>query len=212
MNPLNLLNLFKSSRAGRTDVGILKVAFLVAALDGEVTAAEYETFDLLAKRCRGVTPESVAEALKAAMRSAGYLLLLSPRVGDDELVRAFIAEAEAALPDGFACLSLEEVRRAVVLWIAMGMSDGDYSARERLCLEALRRRFAELRVTRNQEDAERWQALAQDDSSLNNALWGNVCGPAELITRDFVQNVEKLASQMGDSQEAAEALKALVED
>ena len=100
-------------KIGKADLGILKVAFMVAALDGEVTDKEYKAFDLLAKKCRGYTPKAAAQALDEAMRSAGYLMLLSPRVKESDLVKAFLAEARKALPNGFAYLSLEDVRRAV---------------------------------------------------------------------------------------------------
>ena len=46
-------NLKKFTKASRTDFGVLKVAFMVAALDGEVTDAEYKALDALAKKCRG---------------------------------------------------------------------------------------------------------------------------------------------------------------
>ena len=40
-------NFKKFSKASRTDFGVLKVAFMVAALDGEVTDAEYKALDAL---------------------------------------------------------------------------------------------------------------------------------------------------------------------
>ena len=104
MNLTKLIGSFnfkKFSKAGRTDFGVLKVAFMVAALDGEVTDAEYRAFDALAKKCRGYTPKAAEKALDEAMRSAGYLMLLSKRAKDDDLVKAFVAEAQAALPSGF---------------------------------------------------------------------------------------------------------------
>ena len=210
MNPLKFLTVFKSGRIGRTDLGVLKVAFMVAALDGEVTENEYQTFELLAKSCRGYTPKAAADALKGAMRSAGYLLLLSRRAKEAELVKEFVAEAQAALPNGFAYSSIEDVRRAVVLWIAMGLSDGDYSARERKCVEALRKHFAELKVSKALADEACWRALAQDNFARNGVLDGCPGGYIELVPRDFVREVENLVAQYGDSRTAAKALKDLI--
>ena len=54
MNLTKLIGSFnfkKFSKASRTDFGVLKVAFMVAALDGEVTEAEYKALDALAKKC-----------------------------------------------------------------------------------------------------------------------------------------------------------------
>ena len=197
-------------RIGKTDLGVLRVAFMVAALDGDVSEAEYKAFDLLAKKCRGYTPESAAAALDAAMRSAGYLILLSKRVTDAQLVKAFVAEAKEALPGGFAFQSIEDVRRAIVTWIVMGLSDGDYSARERKCIEALRKTFAELKVLRLQQEEEQWLALSADFRQAYGVASLPPRKVVELISRDFVSRVEKLVVQYGDSAAAAKALQELV--
>ena len=201
-------NLKKFSKASRTDFGVLKVAFMVAALDGEVTDAEYKAFDALAKKCRGYTPKAAETALDEAMRSAGYLMLLSKRAKDEALVKAFVAEAQAALPMGFAYLSVEDVRRAVVTWIAMGMSDGDYSVRERKCIEALRKLFAELKVSRIQAEEEQWLQMAP---AFRQAYAPGVRNrTVELVSRDFVKRVERLVAQYGDSAEASKKLGELI--
>ena len=202
-------NLKKFSKASRTDFGVLKVAFMVAALDGEVSDAECRALDALAKKCRGYTPKAAATALDEAMRSAGYLMLFGRRAKDAELVEAFVKEAQAALPDGFAYFSVEDVRRAVVTWIAMGMSDGDYSAREKKCIEALRKRFAELKVSRVEAEEEQWRslgpALQQAYSSASRRA------VVKLVPQDFVARVERLVALYGDEAGAASELKALVE-
>ena len=211
MNLTKLIGSFnfkKFSKASRTDFGVLKVAFMVAALDGEVTDAEYKAFDALAKKCRGYTPKAAEKALDEAMRSAGYLMLLSKRAKDTALVAAFIREAQAALPMGFAYLSIEDVRRAVVTWIAMGMSDGDYSAREKKCIEALRKLFAELKVMRIEAEEEQWLALAPAFRQSCEA--GARKSTVELVSRDFVTRVERLVAQYGDSADAAKELQGLI--
>ena len=201
-------NLKKFTKASRTDFGVLKVAFMVAALDGEVTDAEYKAFDALAKKCRGYTPKAAAAALDEAMRSAGYLMLLAKRAKDADLVKAFFTEAQAALPMGFAYFSIEDVRRAVVTWVAMGMSDGDYSKREKMCIEALRRLFAELKVARIQAEEEQWLQLAP---TFRQACAPGVRGKTvELVSQDFVKRVEQLISQYGDTAAAAKELNGLI--
>ena len=90
----------------------------------------------------------------------------------------------------------------------MGLSDGDYSARERACIEALRKNFAELKVTRQEEDDLRWMALGPAsglafDQYDNGAV-------VELVTRDFVSRVEDLVAQYGDSAEATKELETLM--
>ena len=211
---MNLTKLIKSfnfkklGKASRTDFGVLKVAFMVAALDGEVADAEYKAFDALAKKCRGYTAKAAETALDEAMRSAGYLMLLSRRAKEAALVKAFIAEAQSALPMGFAYFSAEDVRRAIVTWTAMGMSDGDYSAREKACVEALRKLFAELKVMRIQTEEEQWLSLAPTFRQACES--GARKATVELVSRDFVARVERLVSQYGDSAEAAEKLRELI--
>ena len=199
-------------RLGTADLGILKVAFMVAALDGEVTEAEYAAFGKLAKKCRGYTPAAADEAMKAAMRSAGYLMLLSKRAKEAELVKAFIEEARAILPSGFAYLSIEEIRRAVITWIVMGMSDGDYSAREKKCIEALRKEFAELKVRRLEAERECWTELATDFREAYGVPAVRPQGMVELVTRDFVERVEALVREYGDTAEAAKEFGKLISE
>ena len=211
MNLSKLISSFKLkkfSKASRTDFGVLKVAFMVAALDGEVTDAEYKALDALAKKCRGYTPKAAERALDEAMRSAGYLMLYSRRAKDAELEKAFVKEAKAALPMGFAYLSIEDVRRAVVTWIALGMSDGEYSAREKKCIEALRKLFAELKVMRNVTEADQRLTLAPAFRQAYAA--GPRGSKVELVSRSFVSRIENLVAQYGNSTEAAEELKKLI--
>ena len=212
MNLTKLIGSFnfkKLGKASRTDFGVLKVAFMVAALDGEVTDAEYRALEALAKKCRGSTPKAAEMALDEAMRSAGYLMLFGRHAKDSALVAAFIREAQAALPNGFAYFSVEDVRRAVVTWIAMGMSDGDYSAREKKCIEALRRHFAKLKVSRAEAEEEQWRSLAPTFRQVYGSAARRV--PVNLVPQSFVTCVEQLVAQYGDEASAASELKKLVE-
>lgn len=196
------------SKVGKTDFGVLKVAYMVAALDGEVSESEFKALDALAKKCRGYTPKIAAQAIDEALRSAGYLMLLSKREKDAALVAAFVREAKAALPNGFAYMAIEDVRRAVATWVAMGMSDGDYSAREKKCIEALRKLFAELKVMR--ADAEALQALDVVPGFLTPGDSASNATSIALVTRGFVSRVEDLFERYGDSAAAAKLLQELV--
>lgn len=129
----------------KIDLGVLNVAFMIAALDGEVTAEEYEAFDLIARKCRGYTIVTADAALREAMRSAGYLLLFGKRANDEQFAQEFIAEAMKALPESFPFYDIEDVRWAFEMWMSVAKSDGEYSKRERICLEALKRYITEIR-------------------------------------------------------------------
>lgn len=198
----------RAVKYGKTDYGIVKVAFMVAALDGEVSDDELKALCALLKKCRGYSRKTAGKVLDEAMRSAGYLLFLGRLASESALLRAFLSEAEAALPDGFAFLSVEEVRRAVVTWMALGMSDGDYSAREKKCVEALCKRLAELKVARDDNEAETRQMLA---SSFRQACGAAAQGKMnDLFPRDFMSRVEELVAQYGDRADAAKELEKLI--
>ena len=181
---------------------------MVAALDGEVSDAELRALDALVKKCRGYSKKAADKAIDEAMRSAGYLMLFAKGAKDADLVKAFVREARAALPDGFAYLSVEEVRRAVVTWIALGMSDGDYSQREKLCIEALRKCFAELNVKREKEELERWLALSP---AFRQAYApGSPRATVAIVPKDFVARVEQLVALYGEKTDAARELEKLI--
>ena len=198
----------QAAKYGKTDYGVVKVAFMVAALDGDVSDDELKAIDALLKKCRGYSAKTAAKVLDEAMRSAGYLMLLGRRAKEAELVKAFIAEAKTALPEGFADFPVEEVRRAVVTWIAMGMSDGDYSACERKCIEALRKHLAKLQVEHAQLEEEKWAAMSP---AFRQAYgYGAPNRPNDLLKRDFVTRVENLVAQYGDNADAEKALADLL--
>ena len=208
MNILKFVSGLRFKSIGKVDFGVLKVAFIVAALDGDVTDDEYETFWMLAKRCKNYTEASAAKALDEAMRSAGYLLLLSKRAKTADFTKAFIKEASAALPFGFTNMPIADIRSAIVTWIAMAMSDGDYSARERKCIEALRRLFAEQKAIRLQQDAASSLISVENAACCVHGIMP--LNTVQMFTKDFVANVEDLVAQLGDSREAEKTLKALI--
>lgn len=129
---------------GKTDFGVLTVAMMIAALDGVIEQSELKAFSKLADRCRVGAGERAARYVEA-LHSAGYMLLVS-RSGQSAkaIAQAFVAEAEKVLPAGFAGGRGEDIRRALVIWITMGLSDGQFSGIERMCVEAFCRRVVEI--------------------------------------------------------------------
>ena len=90
----------------------------------------------------------------------------------------------------------------------MGMSDGDYSPREKKCIEALRQVFAELKVMRLEAAEEQWLQLAPAFRQAYENAPRNA--DVELVSRNFMKRVEQLVGQYGDSAAAAKALKDLI--
>ena len=198
----------RAAKYAKIDYGIVKVALMVAAVDGEVSDDELKALDALLKKCRGYSQETAAKVQDEAMRSAGYLLLLGRRIPDREFVKAFVAEARTALPDGFEDFSVEEVRRAIVMWIAMGMSDGDYSPREKKCIEALCECLAELKVARDDDRTKSRTMFASAFSMASGSSWQKKMNDA--LPRNFLTRVADLVAQYGDSADAVNELEKLI--
>jgi len=151
----------RDPKLSRLDFGILEVALMVAALDGEILDSEYESFVSLAKKCRGYTAANAKKCLDAALRKGGYLMAIA-KVGnysDKERIDAFVDLAIEAMPRGFVGGELSDLRRAFVLWIAMGVSDGEFSNIERRAIDALQDRFAQVMLARAMDEEQRWIAL-----------------------------------------------------
>lgn len=184
-----------SPKLSRLDFGILKVAMMVAALDGEVQASEIETFGNLAKKCRGYTSKTAKEAQREAFRSAGYLMLLAKTVSERELLAAFVDEALLAMPSGFLNGSLEDVRRAFVMWTAMGMGDGDFSSVERNAILALKKTWSDMKTALMDVETTRWLALSP---GFQAAYRTDLKKPRviKLIADDFLERAEKALAQL----------------
>ena len=135
----------------RIDFAVLKTLMMLAAVDGEVSEAELALFRRLAGNFQDNVGGMTKEALwKAALHSAGYIVLQSRLMTSDELVSEFVREAEGDFVDEVALGSDEARERAFRNLEAMARADGDFSEVENACLSALSRRVREA-----QEDARR---------------------------------------------------------
>ena len=121
----------------RMDFVLLKTTLMLAALDGEVAEDEIGRFKELAAKCRGYSGESFEALWDSAVRSAGYLLLQSRFLGKDELVAAFVREAERDFVGEIVLEASAERTRAFEVLERMAMADGDYSEIERAAIDAL---------------------------------------------------------------------------
>jgi len=130
---------------GKLDFGILKTMLMMAAVDGDVAADEIVRFKEMSAKCRGYNGESFEALWESAVRSAGYLLLQSRLLPEDELVAAFVREAERDFVGEVIQEVSEDRKRAFECLAAMAAADGDFSDVERRCLEALAKRVKEAR-------------------------------------------------------------------
>ena len=125
------------NKFGKEDFVLLKTALMLAAVDGEVGADEVGRFKELAAKCRGYNGESFEALWEQALRSAGYLLIQSRFLGQDELAAAFVKEAEKDFVGTVVLETRAERVRAFELLDRMAMADDDYSAVEHACIAAL---------------------------------------------------------------------------
>ena len=132
-----LAELTGKSGFDRMDFVLLKMALMLAALDGEVAEDEIERFRELAEKCRGYSDKSFGTLWDNAVRSAGYLLLQSRLLGKDELVATFVREAEKDFVGEIVLETAAERIRAFEILDRMAMADGDYSEIERAAIVAL---------------------------------------------------------------------------
>jgi len=173
------------------DRGVLTVGLLVAALDGTVLPEEYAAFETLAKRCRGGSAKNVRALLDAALPAADQLMAMA-QVGaysENERLAAFLMAAKKALPRGFADGSMADVRRAFVLWVAVGVADGTFSDAERRALTALEWHYSILRLKKNRRKNK----------------------PFRLLERDFLEKAEKVARDLAVPAKKSKAEAALGE-
>ena len=148
------------NRFEKMDFVLLKTTLMLAAADGEVAADEVVRFKELAARCRGYSGETFETLWDAALRSAGYLLLQSHFLGHDELVAAFVKEAEKDFVGEVILETAEERIRAFDFLDRMAMADGEYSEIERDCIVAL---VKKVKAVREKALAERYPQGAKFD-------------------------------------------------
>lgn len=147
------------SELGKVDFGVLTVAMMISALDGVIQPSELKAFDKLAQQCR-VSDGERAARYESALHSAGYMMLIS-RSGASKraIVETFVREAEKVLPRGFAGGKAEDIRRAFVIWVTMGLSDGEFCGLERACVEAFCSKAAEIMRRRRDCKESLWRYL-----------------------------------------------------
>jgi len=198
---------FAKPRGGiaETDLGVLKVAMLVSAIDGKILPEEYAMFRKLARRCKGGTPEAAEKALDKGLRAAGYLFLKQALLPEKEFVEFFVGEAFASLPTSFPVKDAAAVRRAFVTWISMATCDDDYSGVERACISALLSRFRDVIRDRIRKDIMRARTIApisESEAEIEAAVERRTDAA---LSPDFAEVAAATLARMADSESATAA-------
>lgn len=122
-----------------SDLVILRVAFLLSAVDGHIAESERAMFRKLSEQCKDidvkVAEKIVPEMEAAAIRLAGAQATLSEKAFLD----LFMKEVGTFCDWPAFVKNSIQVRKAFVMWIAMSMADGNFSAIERKALSRIQK-------------------------------------------------------------------------
>jgi len=189
------------------DSGVLKIAVMIAALDGEILPGEYAAFEPLLKSCRGYGHCSAAATFEKLLEGAGRVLMMAQagRHSDEERLAVFKKLALEALPVGFKEGSMADLRRAFALWQVMAMSDGSVSDLERAALKLLLTEFAGVSADELAKPCRRGGSPRQDEDvsrlSQTRRAAASTLEEAELtmlLEEDFLTKVEQTVHGLAD--------------
>ena len=113
----------KSFSAKDAEFAILKVAYLLSAIDGEVAESERATFDRLAARCRDIDVDESKDVIRSAQASVEKLLKACKCKKASPLA-VFMCEVKKVCDWSAFVRNSALVRKAFVMWMAMVMADG----------------------------------------------------------------------------------------
>lgn len=105
------------------EFAILKVAYLLSAIDGGVAESEKATFDRLAARCRDVDVDEAKDVIRSAQVSVEKLLK-AYKCKKASPLAVFMCEVKKVCDWSTFVRNSALVRRAFVMWMAMVMADG----------------------------------------------------------------------------------------
>lgn len=141
----------KSFSAKDAEFAILKVAYLLAAVDGEVAESERKTFDALAEHCRDVDVDESKQVIKSARLAVENMLKAYKKsssqftgmmrmfggVAQEDAMRIFMDEVRQVCDWSQFVRDSARVRRAFVMWMAMVMADGVLAKEEEKAIKQL---------------------------------------------------------------------------
>ena len=132
----------KSGNRGRAFTGkdaefaILKVAYLLSAIDGEVAESERATFDRLAARCRDIDVDESKDVIRSAQASVEKLLKAYKDKKASPLA-VFMCEVKEVCDWSAFVRNSALVRKAFVMWMAMVLADGVFADVEQRAIREL---------------------------------------------------------------------------
>lgn len=177
-----------ADKARRTDSkensAILRVAYLLAAADGDVSNDEIATFKQTMSLLEGfeMGSQETTSFIESCIEDGRKLMALRHFYADEELVKAFLTKVVSDVRS--LCWNKFAVRKAFAVWIAICIADGEYSSFERMLIKRL-----------------------QNVSSWNTSGLAMLCclkAPAEpekMITDEFLSELEERITSIHEMQE-----------
>lgn len=121
-----------------SDLVILKAAFLLTAVDGHIDASERRMFDKLAEQCKEIDAKEAKKIVPMLESTAQKLVASKPKMSEKAFLDFFMSEVGRFCDWRSFAKNASHVRRAFVMWFAMSMADGEFSAIERKALRRIR--------------------------------------------------------------------------
>lgn len=116
---------------------ILRVAYLIAAADGEVKTAEREVFKKTLSALQGARmgDEDTTALIEGVVEDARKLTILRDFYDEDQLIRAFLVKVQKEV----ALIQTDKIsaRKAFAVWMSICKADKEYSSFERKIVKSL---------------------------------------------------------------------------
>ena len=119
------------------DFAVLKISFLLTALDGHVDDSERAMFAKLAEHCKEIDVDQAQGVLRDVEKATKRLLRAKKGKTDAAFLEVFLKEVDAICDWPMFVRDSRRVRRAFIMWTAMAMSDNDYAEIERKAIRLL---------------------------------------------------------------------------
>ena len=119
------------------ELGILRVALLITALDGHIDTSEYDMFHQLLASCHIVSGKAVLRVFSSTRRQAERLAENAAAGDASAVIKTFLEMADSACDWNALVEEPSYLRKAFAMWTAMAMADSDYCAIERMAIQAL---------------------------------------------------------------------------
>ena len=126
-----------ASGSAKANTAILRIAYLIAASDKDVTKEEREVFKKTLCALQGLKmgDDETTELIESVVEDARKFAILRAFYSERELVKAFLSKVSKDVV-AIQCSKID-CRKAFAVWTSICMADGEYSDFERTLVKGL---------------------------------------------------------------------------